>query len=179
MDGKSTTTVIIFLIGYMASGKTTIGRALADQLDVPFYDIDALIVAKEGRTIQQIFDREGETYFRRLEAEAVRGLIDIDEGVVATGGGLPCYNDQMSYLLQLGTVVYLRSSISDIVHRLAATDHRPLHAATESSVLRRNVRKHLSDRRHIYELASIRVDNRGDLAATVQRIIRKVKGLEK
>ena len=86
--------MLIFLVGMMGSGKTTVGQMLANELSLPFFDTDEILTSIEDRSIPEIFSQNGEEYFRSLEKE----LIDnwkISDGIVATGGGLPCFNDLM------------------------------------------------------------------------------------
>lgn len=114
----------IFLIGMMGSGKSTIGARLADLLGLPFIDTDAAIEKKEGRTIQQIFEQEGEVYFREKEQQLLQQLPQ-QAGVVACGGGLPCFYDNMELLKSKGIVVYLEASAEQLFERIKGDDLRP------------------------------------------------------
>ena len=96
----------IFLIGMMGCGKSTLGPLLAKQFDLPFLDIDALIEQREGRSISQIFSEQGEFHFRQLEQQELNGLPDVPQ-IVACGGGLPCFEDNLLRLKQKGLVIYL------------------------------------------------------------------------
>lgn len=116
----------IILIGYMGSGKTTLGKKLANKLGVPFYDSDKMIEEKEGASIADLFVNHGEAYFRERERELIRQF-SAGEFVLATGGGLPCFFDNMEKLNRLGHTIYLRRSPAEIAFRLKhAKVQRPL-----------------------------------------------------
>ncbi|AMM52842.1 hypothetical protein TH61_08380 [Rufibacter sp. DG15C] len=108
----------IFLIGMPGSGKSTIGKKLADKLGYPFLDLDEVIVEREGQTIAAVFERHGQEYFRAAEAAALRSLESIATGlVVATGGGTPCFLDNMVYMQKQGLTVYLQVSVNKLLER--------------------------------------------------------------
>ena len=96
----------VILVGFMGAGKSTVGRLLARRLGRCFVETDAMITAREGRSIPEIFAELGEPYFRQLEAEALEALADKHGHVVATGGGFSCVPGAMDRLLELGTVVF-------------------------------------------------------------------------
>lgn len=117
-----------FIIGFTAAGKTTFGKQLAEQLQVPFYDLDEEIEKKEGKTIPDIFRLKGEEVFRELEAKTLREL-PLKEGVViACGGGTPCFHNNLNYLKENGTVIYLKKTPVQILQQLSQTEieKRPL-----------------------------------------------------
>ncbi len=116
----------IFLVGLMGSGKTTIGRALAKRLNRPFFDSDHEIEARTGATIPLIFEIEGEESFRRREQEVIRDLTAYRGIVMATGGGAILSAESRAFLKARGTVIYLRASISSILHRTSHDKNRPL-----------------------------------------------------
>lgn len=153
--------MIYFLIGFMGSGKSTVGRLLAAKLDMPFSDTDVLIEQETKLSVNSIFAQYGEEHFRRLEAELVRD-IKKDAGIVSCGGGLPCYNNLMDELLKKGTVIYLRASEGTLFERLKnATAERPL---LEIATLQETIRKRLAGRSECYEKAQIIIDT-DDLSA--------------
>lgn len=115
----------IFLIGMMGSGKSTVGGALAQQLNLPFLDIDAVIEQSEGRVVSRIFSEYGEPYFRRLEQQVLEDLPNRPQ-IVACGGGLPCFEDNLSRLKQNGLVVYLEVPPSVLYARIEKEINRPL-----------------------------------------------------
>lgn len=98
----------IILIGYMGAGKTTIGKALAQELGVPFYDLDWYIETRMRRTIKQIFDEKGEEGFRRIEHNMLHEVAEFENVVVSCGGGTPCFYDNIDYMNSQAQVVYLK-----------------------------------------------------------------------
>ncbi len=119
----------IYLIGLPGSGKTTIGRELATILGLEFVDMDNLIEAKAGKTIEQIFSNKGETHFRKLEREVLKETTLLHNVVIATGGGAPCFFNNMEVITNNGIAVYLDVSVDNIVYRLTnskSATERPL-----------------------------------------------------
>ena len=110
----------LFLIGYMGCGKSTLGRKLAHRLGVEFADTDALIEAREGASVSDIFQLAGEAYFRQAERAVLDELIDAGRPlVVSTGGGLPTWSDNMARMNGAGCTVYLRRTAEQIARRLS------------------------------------------------------------
>jgi shikimate kinase len=116
----------IFLIGFMGSGKTTVGGLLAKRLGWSFADLDDLIVRSAGLTIAEIFARDGEEGFRRRETEAVRAAAAGRQSVVATGGGAACREENLAVMLASGRVVALAVSAAEAVRRAGTCSGRPL-----------------------------------------------------
>ena len=107
-----------FLIGFMGSGKTYVGKRLANELDIPFYDLDEYIEEKEGKKISEIFNEKGEEYFRQVERMCLRDFGIIGDAVIACGGGTPCFFDNMEWINKTGTSIYLQTPVKIIVDRL-------------------------------------------------------------
>lgn len=119
--------VHLYITGFMAVGKTTLGKKLATALAMPFIDTDKLVVQQTKKSIEEIFEQDGEETFRKLEADALRSIKDDEPAVVATGGGLPCYYDNMAFMNEHGFTVYLSAESSFIYSRLVkAKKPRPL-----------------------------------------------------
>ncbi len=117
----------IFLVGFMASGKTTLGGQLATLLGMRYVDMDEYIEQKNGKTIRQIFVTQGEEHFRKLENEALVALAKEDGVIVATGGGSACFHNNIDVMNSNGLTVYLKVSTEELVRRLADTKiDRPL-----------------------------------------------------
>ena len=117
----------IILIGYMGAGKTTIGRALAKELAVPFYDLDWYIETRRHKTVSQIFSEEGEEAFRRIEYNMLHEVAEFEDVVVSCGGGTPCYFDNIDYMNQQAQVVYLKATPQVLIEHLQmARTERPL-----------------------------------------------------
>ena len=116
----------IFLIGFMASGKTTVGRLLAERLDWTFVDLDKVIEDGAGKTVADIFATEGEAGFRTRETEALREVAKRRKAVVATGGGAPCREENIEAMLAAGRVFWLDVSPEEAVRRAGKASGRPL-----------------------------------------------------
>ena len=100
----------IIIIGYMGAGKTTVGKALAKELGVMFYDLDWYIETRMHKTVKEIFDEKGEEGFRIIEHNMLHEVAEFENVVVSCGGGTPCFFDNMDYMNQLGTTVYLKAT---------------------------------------------------------------------
>jgi shikimate kinase len=116
----------VILVGFMGAGKSVCGRLLARRLDRCFVETDDMIVASDGRSIPEIFKRDGEGRFRQLEAEAVEALALKSDDVIATGGGLPCREGMMEALRALGTVIWLRGDVDELLRRARRSGARPM-----------------------------------------------------
>jgi shikimate kinase len=116
----------VILVGFMGAGKSVCGRMLARRLGRCFVETDDVITARDGRSIPEIFRADGEEMFRRLEGEALEALALKSGDVIATGGGLPCREGRMEALRALGTVVWLRGDLRDLLERASRTGGRPM-----------------------------------------------------
>ncbi|WP_425236513.1 shikimate kinase [Ulvibacterium sp.] len=146
----------IVLIGYMGSGKSTIGRILADELGLDFLDLDTYIEHSERATIPELFKKKGEIYFRKKENEYLKHILqDKHNFVLSTGGGAPCYGNNME-IIQKGTknVFHLKVSVGELVKRLATQkSERPLIKNIQDYDLPEFIGKHLFERGFFYEKA--------------------------
>ncbi|MCD7962955.1 MAG: shikimate kinase [Rikenellaceae bacterium] len=127
----------IFLVGYMGSGKTTVGKPLAKKLNMDFVDMDNYFVDKHNRTINEIFAADGEEAFRQLEQELLHELCARENCIIATGGGAPCFFDNMDRMNESGLTVYLKVTPKGLLKRLQhGLDKRPLlRGKTEAELL--------------------------------------------
>ncbi len=117
----------IFLVGLPASGKSSFAKKLAEEIGLPFLDLDNEIVASSGCSIPEIFKSQGEDHFRVLERDQLRKVIaENDQFVLATGGGTPCFFDNMDNMNANGTTIYLNASLEKIKGRLKDDETRPL-----------------------------------------------------
>ncbi len=116
----------VLLVGFMGAGKSVCGRLLARRLGRCFVETDDMIVGRDGRSIPEIFQQDGEEAFRRLESEAVAALGLKSGDVIATGGGLPCREGRMDALRELGTVVWLRGDLDELLARARRAGTRPM-----------------------------------------------------
>ncbi len=155
----------VVLCGMMGAGKTTVGGALASTLGWRFVDTDSLIIEKYGE-ISTIFDRFGEEYFRALETEIVKEVLQGDCQVISVGGGLVLKEENVS-LLKECKVIYLQSSVGALLERLAGCEDRPLLKAGVGT-LQDRIEKILKERTSIYEgVADFTVDTDGKSVETV------------
>lgn len=116
----------IFLVGFMGCGKSTKAKQLANKLECPIIDLDDEIVRLAGKSINEYFAEFGEEGFRKFENEVLKSYPYPDTCVVATGGGLPCFYDNMDWMNQNGTTVYLQMTAPQLVSRLQKRHKRPL-----------------------------------------------------
>ena len=151
----------IVLLGYMASGKSTIGREISKKLDMKFIDLDDYISKREKRSISEIFKVEGEIYFRKIEGSYLGEILNSkDSFILSLGGGTPCYSNNMELILNSeASSIYIKASIKTLVSRLTAEkSKRPLVAKLEDDNLIEFVAKHLFERSFFYEQAFITIN---------------------
>ncbi len=146
----------IILVGYMGSGKTSVGKVLAEKLRLTFFDLDAFIETAEEKTISALFETEGQIRFRIKEHDHLNDLLkNEDNFVLATGGGAPCYSGNMKSILDATrNVFYLRVSIPELERRLAPEKAaRPLIAHLSDNEMTSFLGKHLFERNNFYSEA--------------------------
>lgn len=155
-NGRSSVGMNFFLIGFMGSGKTYWGKIWAQQLGLDFYDLDAVIEEKEGRSIAIIFEKEGEPYFRTKETTALQQFSDINNAVIACGGGAACFNDNMQWMNAHGTTVYLSASPQYILSRVKeGKNKRPLISKLNEAELLFFIEQKLKEREPFYNQAKL------------------------
>ncbi len=117
----------IIIVGYMGAGKTTVGKALARELGLQFYDLDWYIESRQHKTVPQIFAEKGEDGFRKIEYNMLHEVAEFENVVISCGGGTPCFFDNMDYMNAQGDVVYLKAD-TDVLYRhlLMGKTERPL-----------------------------------------------------
>lgn len=151
----------IILLGYMTSGKSAVGKALASKMFLPFVDLDEYIEEKEQKSIPSIFKDEGEIYFRLKEHQYLKELLEKDEAfVLSLGGGTPCYAGNMEIITKDTNAisVYLKTAIQTVVSRLEDNkSKRPLVANLSNEELFEFVAKHLFERSFFYEKANLKI----------------------
>lgn len=144
----------IFLIGFMGSGKTHVGRGLAALLNTPFIDLDDYLEEKEERSISDIFRTDGADHFRKLEKKYLYDMEQYPHAVIATGGGAPCFFDNIAWMKSKGLTIYLDTPLSILVERLKnETTHRPLLKNKTIAELNDFIEKKLLERHPYYRQA--------------------------
>lgn len=146
----------IVLLGYMGSGKTTIGKLLAEKLKIEFLDLDSYIEEIEGTTISTVFSEKGEIYFRTKEAACLRELLATQKDfVLSIGGGTPCYANNMVAISEMTeNGIYLKVGLEELVNRLTnAKEERPMIANIANEELHEFIGKHLFERSYYYNQA--------------------------
>lgn len=149
----------IILIGYMGAGKTTVGKALAKELDLPFYDLDWYIETRMHKKVKEIFDEQGEEGFRRIERNMLHEVAEFENVVLSCGGGTPCFFDNMEYMNGQGTVIYLKCSPEVLFRHLKmGKGVRPLLLGKNDEELMAFIREQLERREKYYMKADNTVD---------------------
>ena len=146
----------IFLIGYMGAGKTTIGKQIANCLDWQFIDMDLFIESRYHKTVPSLFVEKGEETFRDIERNVLQEIAQFENTVIATGGGAPCFFDNMDVMNRTGITVYLKTPVSELVQRLlVCKQERPLIKDKNREELTRYIADHLEKRETWYKRAAI------------------------
>ncbi len=164
----------IFLVGYMGAGKTTLGRALAKTLGLQFVDLDCYIEERYHKTISQIFADKGENGFRELEKRMLHEAGEFENVVISTGGGTPCFFDNMDYMNSQGTTVYLDVPVERLFIRLSIARHkRPLIKEKNDEELRAFISEQLEKREGYYRKAEYtfiadRLEDRKQIESSVE-----------
>ncbi len=153
----------IFLIGYMASGKTTIGKKLANHLNLEFIDLDHYIESKEKSTVTEIFKSGGEALFRGLEMKYLKAILARDRNyLLSTGGGTPCFYDNMKLMNETGITVYLKMDAKSITFRLVnSKGNRPIVSQIGEEELEEFITQQMEERKFYYQDAKITVNALG------------------
>jgi len=146
----------VFLIGFMGAGKTSIGKELSAKMKYSFIDLDHFIERRYHKNIRQIFEEKGEYAFREIECKVLREVAEFENVVISTGGGTPCCHQNMMFMNEQGTTVYLKVSNEELVRRINLNKSvRPLLKDFSGNELSRFVEETLVKRRPFYEQARI------------------------
>ncbi|MFW5645529.1 MAG: shikimate kinase [Bacteroidota bacterium] len=169
----------IFLIGFMGSGKTTLGRKLARRMEYNFIDLDEFIENKESKKISKIFSSYGENKFRVMEAENLRLLEILKDAVISTGGGAPCFYDNMEWMNTRGITIYLKHDVESLFRRLRASNKkRPLIKGMSKGKLFNYIRETLALREEYYNQSKIIMEDvplkAKDIEASVKEYLTKM-----
>ena len=149
----------LYLWGFMGSGKSALGRRLAREWALPFYETDAMVEVRAAETISNIFRDKGEPQFRSYECEVLHSIPTNEPAIVATGGGLPCFEDNAEWMLQHGLTLFLALSTEELAARLERSHTpRPLLREKRGNELRSHIQQMLELREPIYRKAHIAID---------------------
>jgi shikimate kinase len=168
----------IFLLGYMGSGKTTIGKRLAKKLNQPFIDLDIFIENRYHKTISEIFAEKGEPGFRETEKMLLREVAQFESAVIATGGGTPCFFDNMTVMNESGLTIYLKTSVEKLSKRLnTSKEKRPIIKDKNIEELKVFISENLEKRepyynRAIYTYNVEQLNNYEDIDVVVNHLAR-------
>jgi len=158
----------IFLIGFMGCGKTTLGRKLASRLGYDFMDLDHVLEAQAGMTIADYFTHHGEDAFRKLESEVLKKTNYPENSVISTGGGLPCFFNNMDWMNEHGKTIYIKLSPKALATRLEnEKTHRPLLREKHGEALVTFINEKLEERDKFYGMANIIADG---LSLTAEKV---------
>lgn len=166
----------IFLIGYMGSGKSTVGKKLASKLKYNFIDVDATIEDLTSKTVAEIFKDEGEGAFRQLEHSILLSLSARTNTVIATGGGAPCFYDNIDLMNTHGITVYLKMHPKSLAERIIASKtERPLIQYVSNTDLPVFIAQHLKEREGFYNKAHLKIQGESLKIDELYQLIMQVK----
>ena len=170
---------LIYLVGYMGSGKSSVGRKLASELNWNFVDLDEYIEDRCGHSISKLFSHFGETIFRQLEASNVYASALWKNTVVATGGGAPCFFENMDVMNDAGLTIYLDVPVQQIINRIQK-DHieRPLVSGKSNEEMHQFVNEHLASRIAHYQQAQLRINAEGSIEEVVRAVMNEIEKIE-
>lgn len=150
----------LYLTGYMASGKSTLGRKIAKRTELPFLDTDKMVEEAEGAEVADIITFAGEEYFRQAERKALEQTAEYENAIISTGGGLPIWGDNQKWIEEHGVSVYLNRAPEQILSRLSehGRQKRPKFRGKSDEELLQFMHEHLAEREPIYLKANIVFD---------------------
>ncbi len=160
----------IFLLGLTGAGKSTIGKLLANKLSYPFVDLDDVIKFETRKSIEDIFETEGEDKFRKLESDFLQKVASIDRRVIATGGGTPCYYDGMDFIKKSGVSIFLYTPVELVTERLfgSGSSQRPMLKGKSKEELHKFLLKKFNERLPIYAQSDFSIDT--NLGETPEKV---------
>ena len=149
----------IIIIGYMGAGKTTVGKTLAQELNLPFYDLDWYIESRMRKTVKEIFDERGEEGFRLIEHNLLHEVAEFEDVIISCGGGAPCFYDNIDYMNQQGDTVYLKATPEVLYgHLKMGKSVRPLLQNKTSEEVEEFIKEQLQVREPFYSKAKYTLD---------------------
>ena len=163
----------VFLIGYMGSGKSTIGNGLSVIMNIPFFDLDSVIEKKIGMTIHNIFREKGEHFFREQEHSILTNLNLDNKSIIAAGGGTPCFFDNHNFMKKMGSTVYLKVTPNELCNRLQLDDKRPLLFNNKLN-LKDFINKQLLERDKYYQMSDYTIESDNISINQVHELVNKI-----
>lgn len=163
-----------FLIGFMGAGKSRIGKQLSENLNLKYIDLDEYIEESENRTISDIFNNSGETYFRELEKRYLKETIKEKDIIVSTGGGTPTFHNLIELMNEVGETIYLECCTETLFERLHNNkDKRPMISQLSDKSLRRYIENKMQERKFFYNKAKYTICN--DNGICVNEIVKVLR----
>ena len=145
-----------YLVGFMGSGKSYLGKLWAALHHLSFYDLDTLIEQKENSSIANIFEQKGEQYFRALESKILKKTETLENAIISCGGGTACFNNNMQWMKNNGTTIFLHASIENLLKNIVQEKlKRPLLANITEDNLEKFIQNKLDERLHYYAASNI------------------------
>ena len=164
----------IFLIGMPGAGKTYWSNILKKKLKLPVYDLDYVIEVMDDRSIPEIFDEEGEDYFRKAETKMLHLFSEKKQFILATGGGTPCHSNNIQWMNNNGITIWINEPLEVLCERIENdTDHRPLLNSLKGEELKRILEEKLQERSSYYEMASYKLCNTNITESNFMEIIKQ------
>jgi shikimate kinase len=162
-----------YLVGFMGSGKSYLGKLWAAKHHLSFYDLDTIIEEKENDTITNIFEQNGEQYFRAVESKTLQETINLQNTIIACGGGTACYNNNMQWMNENGTTIFLNANLENLYKNiLQEKNKRPLLANITDAELEQFIQNKLDERLHYFALSKVILQqddlNEGGFLKTIQ-----------
>jgi shikimate kinase len=170
-----------FLIGYMGSGKTTVGKWLSKKLNLQFIDMDMFIENRYHKSISAIFEGKGEAAFREIERKALQEILDFENVVISTGGGMPCFFDNMDLMNLSGITIYLKVSVNELAKRLEnGKQKRPLIKDKNPEEIKDYIAANLEKREQFYNRATFIFESDDHFSSEnfkdkIERLIERIK----
>lgn len=167
----------VFLLGFMGSGKSSLGKRLANKLNYKFIDLDAELEKLEGMSVNDIFSSKGEEFFREIEMEWLKEL-NLDNHVISLGGGTPCFNNNIDLINQIGISIYLKVSTHSLANRLYTSKKiRPLikDIGDDKEKLQLFVQEKLTEREKFYTKSNIQFDGENVSSEKLDSLVQMIK----
>lgn len=162
----------IFLVGFSGAGKTYWGKKWGQTHKINYYDLDDVIMEAQGLTVSEIFEKLGETEFRKLERKALESFFLKDDFILSCGGGTPCFFDNMEKMNELGTTIHLHAEPDQIYQRIISeTEKRPLLKKMQPSEIRLFIEQKLKEREPAYHKAKFVVDTKSINEDTLRSLL--------